>query len=169
MSNVKTKTKNEAINHWNEFKVLKKELYHENTTLTRAHEIMYELIKIYRNEEYPQGRMELYTRLDAFKAFKGVRNLMTVDIAKELFIPEDNISRRELNSLIRYTDKPFKLLLWELCCEYDFRTGREYLINRFNSNKAMYPPFARWYDKKYNLEIKLNDMPKDMGLGLLGW
>jgi hypothetical protein len=163
------KTRREITDNWKRFRTLEKELEHKDIALPRVHEIMYELIEMYRSEEYPQGRIELCRRLDAFKAFKELRNMMTVDIATKLFVPEDKISRHETNKFIRYTDRPFKLVLWEVCCESDFRMGREYLLNRFESNKAMYPPFARWYDKKYNLDIKLKDMPTSMGIDLLGW
>jgi hypothetical protein len=169
MSNVKTKSKGDNINDYHKTKVLVRELNKQDTSLSRAHEIMYQLIEIFRDEEYADNPERWRMRRYAFFGFIERRNLMTVDIAKKLFIPEDDIVTPGLDDMLCNTGKDFKLVLWEVCCENDFPTGRKHLIERFYANKTVYPQFARWYDKKYNLDIKLKDTPKDMALDLLGW
>jgi hypothetical protein len=166
---VKTKTKGDNINDYHKAKVLVRELNKQDTTLPRAHEIMYQLIEIFRDEEYADIPERWHIRRHAFFGFIGRRELMTVDITKKLFIPEDDIVTPGLDDMLYKAGKHFNLVLWETCCENNFPTGRKHLIERFHANKTVYPKFARWYDKKYNLDIKLKDIPKEMGIDLLGW
>jgi hypothetical protein len=152
-----------------ELRRLEKEIQEEETSLKRKHEIMYELLEIIK-EEHIKSPIFSYIGTRAFRMFPVVRDYMTVDIMTKLLIANNNAyTPTMLRELYFDASKDFYFMFWEVCYENDFPIGREYLLDRFHSNKKAYPKFAKWYDKKYNLGVKLQDMPMNMGLDLLGW
>jgi hypothetical protein len=150
-------------------RLLAKEMHEKETPLARKHEIMYILLDVIKNQDIKTS-IGVQIGGNTFRSFTPVRNFITMDILTKLLLTDNYpFSPSMLRSLCHNADKTFNVMFWEVCCENEFPMGREYLIDRFNSNKTIYPQFARWYDKKYNLDIKLKDTPRDMALDLLGW
>jgi hypothetical protein len=163
------KWKNPEDREFHEKRLLAEEMCKEETPIARKHEIMYMLLDVIKKQNINTS-IGVQIGINAFRSFTPVRDFTTMDILTKLLMVDNYpFSPSMLRELCHNADKTFNVMFWEVCCENDFPMGREYLMSRFDSNKTVYPQFARWYDKKYNLDIKLKDTPRDFALNLLGW
>jgi hypothetical protein len=153
----------------NRVKAFVQELHDEQTSLERKHEIMNILIDIIQHENNTRDTSRRQVRHICLSAFAKVRDFMTVDIMTRLLDLKSEIPSATLSYLCNRANTSFNFMFWEVCYENDFPTARKYLMKRFHANKTVYTEFARWFDKKYNLDIKLKHMPLDMTLSLFGW